>query len=77
MVLKPVRTISEALAAIRAEGGPDLDVPTLAEQVEVSVARLHQLDAGQLEAIDLLELERLCRILGRSPNDLLGYESDV
>jgi DNA-binding Xre family transcriptional regulator len=76
MILKPCRTISEALAAISAEGGPDLDIPALAEQAEVSVARLHQLDQGYLDAIDFPALGRLCHILGRSPNDLLGYEAD-
>jgi DNA-binding Xre family transcriptional regulator len=76
MVLKPSRTISGALAAISAGGGPQLDIPALAEQAEVSVARLSQLDQGYLDAIDLPELDRLCQILGRSPNDLLGYEAD-
>jgi DNA-binding Xre family transcriptional regulator len=76
MVLMPCRTISEALAAISAEGGPHLDIPALAEQAEVSVVRLHQLDQGHLDAIDLSDLDRLCQILGRSPNDLLGYEAD-
>jgi DNA-binding Xre family transcriptional regulator len=77
MVLNPHGTISMALAELRVEGGPDLGIPALAEQADVSIERLYRLDAGQLGPIALDELERLCRILGRSPNDLLGYEADV
>jgi DNA-binding Xre family transcriptional regulator len=77
VVLKPRRTISDALAAVRSEGGPDLDIAALAEQAKVRVECLYRLDEGRLCTIDLQELDRLCRILGRSPNDLLGYEADV
>ena len=76
MILRPSRTISEALKAISVDGGPNLDILALAEQAEISVVRLHQLDQGRLDAIGLPELDRLCQILGRSPNDLLGYEAD-
>jgi DNA-binding Xre family transcriptional regulator len=61
---------------ISVEGGPDLDIPTLADQAQVSEECLQELDAGSLGAIDLKDLESLCSILGRSPNDLLGYEAD-
>jgi len=77
MVLKPRSTISKALTELRAEGGPELDIPTLAEQAGVPAEWLYQLDQGQLSPIGLQNLEYLCRILGRSPNDLLGYEADV
>lgn len=76
MVLHPKGAISKALAELRAAGGPDLDIPALANEVEVPVERLCWLDQGQLDVVDLDELERLCRILGRTPNDLLGYEPD-
>jgi len=76
MVLHLQGTISKALAELRAEGGPDLDISALANQAEVPVGWLDQLDRGQLDVIDLGGLERLCRILGRTPNDLLGYEPD-
>jgi DNA-binding Xre family transcriptional regulator len=76
VVLNLRGTISKALAELQAEGGPDLDIPTLAEEVEVSVEWLCQLDQARLGPINLEDLERLCRILGRSPNDILGYEAD-
>ena len=76
MVLNPDGTISRALAELRAEGGPDLDICALATQVRVPVEWIYRLDKGQIGPINLAELERLCRILGRSPNDLLGYEPD-
>jgi DNA-binding Xre family transcriptional regulator len=75
-VFNPRSSISKALAELRAGGGPDLDIPALAEQAKVSVEWLFQLDEGTLGPINLEELERLCCILGRSPNDLLGYETD-
>jgi DNA-binding Xre family transcriptional regulator len=68
--------ISTALAQIQTQGGPDLDISVLAQEAEVPVEWLYQLDQGQLAPIKLDKLERLCRILGRSPNDLLGYETD-
>lgn len=77
MILNPRGTISKALVELQAADGPDLDVPALAEEVGVPVEFLYQLDRGQLSPIDLEHLERLCRILGRSPNDILGYEADV
>lgn len=77
MVCNPHGTISKALAELRAEGGPDLDIPALAEQAGVPVEWLYQSDQGQPGPINLEELERLCRVLGRSPNDLLGYEADI
>ena len=77
MVLNPRGTISRVLAELQANGGPELGISGLAGQVEVSSEWLHRLDQGQLGAADLANLERLCRILGRSPNDLLGYESDI
>ena len=77
MVLNPDGVISKALAELRAEGGPNLDICALATQVQVPVEWLFQLDKGQLGPVSLEELERLCRILGRSPNDLLGYEPDL
>jgi DNA-binding Xre family transcriptional regulator len=77
MVFKPNRAVSKALADLRTEGGPELDLPTLADQAGVRVEWLDQLDQGQLSPIGLQHLERLCRILGRSPNDLLGYEADA
>jgi DNA-binding Xre family transcriptional regulator len=76
MVLKPRRTISKALSQLLEEGGPDLDLTALAEQAGVPLRWLEQLDQGQLSPMALQHLERLCRILGRSPNDLLGYEAD-
>ncbi len=76
-VLQLQGTISRALADLEAEGGPRLDIPALAEEVEVPTGRLYQLDRGQLDFLHLAELERLCRILGRSPNDILGYEADL
>ena len=77
MVLKPRSTISKALTELRAEGGPELSIPALAEQAGIPVEWLYQLDQGRLSPIGLEHLECLCRILGRSPNDLLGYEADV
>jgi DNA-binding Xre family transcriptional regulator len=68
--------ISTALARIQTQGGPELDILALAREAEVPVEWLYQLDQGQLAPIKLDKLERLCRILGRSPNDLLGYEAD-
>jgi DNA-binding Xre family transcriptional regulator len=76
-VLQLQGTISRALADLEAAGGPGLDIPALAEQVDVPAGRLYQLDQGQLGFLQLAELERLCRILGRSPNDILGYEADL
>jgi DNA-binding Xre family transcriptional regulator len=76
VVLNPRRTISKALAELRAEGGPDLDIPALAEQTGVPAEWLYQLDQARPGPVDLEDLERLCCILGRSPNDLLGYEAD-
>lgn len=76
-VLDPRGTITGALTELKAKDGPELDILALAEQVEVPVEWLHQLDRGQLGVVNLAELERLCRILGRSPNDLLGYEADL
>jgi DNA-binding Xre family transcriptional regulator len=76
-IFRPDGTVSKALADLQTEGGPELDLPTLAEQAGVPVEWLDQLDQGQLSPIGLQHLERLCRILGRSPNDLLGYEADV
>jgi DNA-binding Xre family transcriptional regulator len=70
-------TISRALAEIEAEGGPGLDIPSLAEEAGVSTEWLHQLNAGQLDCINLEDLERICRVLGRSPNDITGYEADA
>ena len=77
VALNPRGTISRALAELRVQGGPDLEISDLAYQVEVSADRLQRLNRGQLGAVDLPDLDRLCRILGRSPNDLLGYEPDV
>ncbi len=76
MILNTRGTISKALAELQAEGGPNLDLHRLAEQAGVSVGSLSRLDQGCVDAVDLEELERLCHILGRSPNDLLGYEAD-
>ncbi len=76
MILNSRGTINRALAQLLAEGGPDLDIPSLAEQAGVSAEWLHQLDQGQLDSANLGDLERVCRILGRSPNDVLGYEAD-
>jgi DNA-binding Xre family transcriptional regulator len=76
MVFNPRGTIRKALAQLRAEGGPDLDFVTLAKEVELPVEWLYRLDQGQPGRVNLSDLERLCRILGRSPNDLLGYEAD-
>jgi DNA-binding Xre family transcriptional regulator len=70
-------TVSRALAELQVEGGPALDLPALAWQAGVPEEWLDQLDHGQLSSIGLQHLERLCRILGRSPNDLLGYEVDL
>ncbi len=75
-VFSPRGAISKALDAIRAGGGPDLDMPTLAAEAGVLLEWIQQLDEGNLSPIGLEHLERLCRILGRSPNDLLGYEAD-
>ena len=77
MVLNPRGTIGKALAELRVTGGPDLDIPTLAREAKIAVEWLYQLDQGRLGPISLEELERLCRILGRSPNDILGYEPDA
>jgi DNA-binding Xre family transcriptional regulator len=77
MVLNSCGTISKALAEIRAEGGPDLDIPALAEEAGVPVEWLYQLNRGRPSSINLEDLDRVCRILGRSPNDILGYEADV
>jgi DNA-binding Xre family transcriptional regulator len=76
MILNTRGAISKALAQLLAEGGPDLDLPALAEQAGVPVEWLHQLDQGRLDEANLVDLERVCRILGRSPNDVLGYEAD-
>ncbi len=76
MILNTRGTINRALAQLLAEGGPDLDLPALAEQAGVPVEWLHQLDQGQIDSANLGDLERVCRILGRSPNDVLGYEAD-
>ncbi len=75
-VFSPRGAISKALTEIRADGGPDLDMATLAAEAGVSLEWIRQLDEGQLSPIGLEHLERLCRVLGRSPNDLLGYEAD-
>jgi DNA-binding Xre family transcriptional regulator len=75
-VLQPRGTISKALREIHAEGGPGLDYASLADQAGVPEGWLRQLDRGGLNASVLQHLERLCWILGRSPNDLLGYEAD-
>lgn len=77
VALNPRGTISRALAELQAQGGPELDILGLADQVQVSADCLQRLNQGQLGAVDLVDLERLCCILGRSPNDLLGYESDI
>jgi DNA-binding Xre family transcriptional regulator len=76
MILDPRGMIDKALAQLLAEGGPDLDIPALAEQAGVPVEWLYQLDQGQLDRANLGNLDRVCRILGRSPNDVLGYEAD-
>lgn len=76
-ILNPRGVISKALSELRAEGGPDLDIVTLAEQAGVPVEWLYHLEQGQLSPINLENLERICRILGRSPNDILGYEADI
>lgn len=76
MVLKPRGTITKALTELKADGGPDLDISALAEQTGVPTEWLYELDQGRLSPLGLKNLERLCRILGRSPNDLLGYEPD-
>jgi DNA-binding Xre family transcriptional regulator len=68
--------ISRALAEIEADGGPDLDLDRLAAEAQVSVDLLCQMEGGRLGPVHLAELERLCQVLGRSPNDLLGYEPD-
>jgi DNA-binding Xre family transcriptional regulator len=75
--LNPRGTISKALGELKAEGGPDLDIPALADQVEVPTDWLYRFERGQIDALDLTALEQLCCILGRSPNDLLGYEADL
>ena len=77
MILYSHRTISRALTELRSEGGPELDLQALAEQAQIPVERICQLDMGQPGLINIAELERLCCILGRSPNDLLGYEPDL
>ena len=76
-VLNPRRTVTRALAELAAEGGPELDFPMLAEQARVPLEWLRRFDDGQLGPTNLAVLERLCRTLGRSPNDLLGYEADL
>ncbi len=76
MVLNPKETISKALAELRAEGGPDLTIPRLAQEAQVSAEWLYQLERGDMDTMRLADLERLCRILGRTPNDMLGYEPD-
>ena len=75
--LNPRGTISKALGELNAEGGPDLDIPALADQVEVPADWLYQFEHGQIDVLDLMALDQLCCILGRSPNDLLGYEADL
>lgn len=77
VVLEPQGSISRALKQTRVAGGPDLDIPDLAEQADVTVEWLYKLDAGRLSQVDLAALEKVCRILGRSPNDILGYEPDL
>jgi DNA-binding Xre family transcriptional regulator len=69
--------ISRALVQIRTQGGPDLDIQALAAEAKVPVERLWQLDQGEPIQIEILELARLCCVLGHSPNDLLGYEPDL
>ncbi len=76
MIFNTRGTISKALAQLRAEGGPGLDIPALAKEAGVPVEWLYQLEQGQPGRADMNDLERLCRILGRSPNDILGYEAD-
>ncbi len=68
--------VSRALDQIDRQGGPDLDIPALAEEAELSAEWLYRLDWGALEVVELGHLARLCCILGRSPNDILGYEVD-
>ena len=75
-VLESRGTIGRVLAQIQADGGPDLDIPALAQEAGVSIEWLYGVDRGQLGFVHLGELERICRILGRSPNDILGYETD-
>jgi DNA-binding Xre family transcriptional regulator len=77
VVLDPQGAISRALEEILALGGPELNLMALAEETKVPVQRLQRFDTGCLGAVDIDQLERLCRILGRSPNDLLGYEADL
>jgi DNA-binding Xre family transcriptional regulator len=77
VLLDPRGAISHALEEILALGGPEMDLMALAEETRVPVQRLQWFDAGCLGAVDIDQLERLCRILGRSPNDLLGYEADL
>ena len=74
--LEPSGTVSRALTQISAQGGPDLDIPALSEEAELSAEWLYRLDWGDLDVVELGHLARLCRILGRSPNDILGYEAD-
>jgi DNA-binding Xre family transcriptional regulator len=69
--------ISQALAQIRTQGGPDLDIPALAAEARVPAEWLWQLDQGEPIQIEILDLARLCCVLGHSPNDLLGYEPDL
>jgi DNA-binding Xre family transcriptional regulator len=76
-VLNPRGTISKALGELKAAGGPELDIPALADQAEVPKDWLYRFERGQTDALNLMALEQLCCILGRSPNDLLGYEADL
>jgi DNA-binding Xre family transcriptional regulator len=76
-VLDPQGSIKRALVEIGARGGPELDIEDLAEEAQVPADILVRLDQGRPVQVGVEELERLCRILGRSPNDLLGYESDL
>ena len=41
---------------------------------QLSVSALSRIEAG-LRRIDVDDLVAICRVLGLSPNDLLGYES--
>jgi len=75
-LLEPSGAVSRALTQISVQGGPDLDIPALAEEAELSAEWVYRLDWGDLEVVELSHLARLCCILGRSPNDILGYEAD-
>ncbi|GIK37368.1 MAG: helix-turn-helix domain-containing protein [Anaerolineae bacterium] len=75
-MINPRGTISQALANLKAKEGVSLSIRALAEQLDLSKDLLYRLDNGQVQRVDLLDIDRICLALKITPNDLLGFKSD-